>query len=146
MECCGCFRGYERVQILPTQPTPTPTLMSTATPHSNPHRSTFTPDSTLTPTLSVYRKTFFLFKCKIRRNMWATARGHDEQEYIFGIPFWPYNRKKIKPTKFANFLNFFVFYEFSGFPTKIVRLMSSQRNDSNGWFFYHKYNFSSSTR
>jgi hypothetical protein len=88
-------------------------------------------------------KNIFLYKCKIRRNMWANARGHDEQEYIFGIHFWPYNRKRIKPTKFENFS---VFCEFWGFPAKIVRPISSQRNDSDGWFFYHNYNFSSSTR
>jgi hypothetical protein len=75
--------------------------------------------------------------------MRANVRGHDEQEYIFGIDFWPYYRKKIKPTKFANF---FVFYEFSGFPVKTERPISSQRDDIDGWFFYHKYNFSSSTR
>ncbi len=37
--------------------------------------------------------------------------------------------KKLKPTKFANFL---VFYEFSGFPAKIVRPISPQRNDIDG--------------
>ncbi len=61
--------------------------------------------------------------------MWANTRAHDEQEYIFGIDFCPYNMKKIKPTKFANF---FVLYEFSGFPAKIVRPISSQRNDIDG--------------
>jgi hypothetical protein len=40
--------------------------------------------------------------------------------------------KKIKPTKFAKFVNFFVFYEFSGFPAKTVRPLSSQRNDIDG--------------
>jgi hypothetical protein len=77
-------------------------------------------------------KDIFLYKCKIRRNMWANVRAHDEQQYIFGIDFWPYNRKKMKPTKFANS---FVFYEFSGFATKIVRPISAQRNDIDGWFF-----------
>ncbi len=86
---------------------------------------------------------FFLYKCKIRRSMWANASAYDEQEYIFEIDFWPYNRKKLKP---MNFANFFVFYEFSGFPTKIVRPISAQGNDIDGWFFYHKYNFSSSKR
>jgi hypothetical protein len=75
--------------------------------------------------------------------MQTNARAHDEQEYIFGIHFWPYNMEKIKPTKFANF---FVFYEFSGFQAKTVRPISSQRNDSDGWFFYNEYNFSSFTR
>jgi hypothetical protein len=37
--------------------------------------------------------------------------------------------KKIKSTKFANFL---AFYEFSGFPDKTVRPISSQRNDIDG--------------
>ncbi len=80
-------------------------------------------------------KPFFLYKCKIRRNMWANARAHEEQEYIFGIHFWPYYRKKIKPTKFANFAIFSVFYEFSGFLAKTVRPISSQRNHIDGWFF-----------
>ncbi len=71
----------------------------------------------------------FLYKCKIRRKVWANARAHDEQEYIFGIHFWPYNRKKLKPTNFANF---FVFYEFSGFQAKIARPIASQRNGIDG--------------
>jgi hypothetical protein len=37
--------------------------------------------------------------------------------------------KKLKPTNFANF---WVFYEFSGFADKIVRPISSQRNDIDG--------------
>ncbi len=67
--------------------------------------------------------------------MWVNVRAHDEQEYIFGIHFWPYNREKNKPTKFGNFPNFFVFYEFSGFAAKTVRPISSQRDDIDGWFF-----------
>ncbi len=35
----------------------------------------------------------------------------------------------MKPTKFENFS---VFCEFSGFPAKIVRPISSQRNDIDG--------------
>jgi hypothetical protein len=67
--------------------------------------------------------------------MWTNARAHDEQEYIFGIDFWPNNRKKIKLTNFENFLNFFGFYEFSEFAAKIVRPISSQGNDSDCWVF-----------
>ncbi len=52
-------------------------------------------------------------------------------EFIFDHIIW----KKLKPTKFANFAIFLVFYEFLGFPAKIVRPISSQRNDRDGWFF-----------
>jgi hypothetical protein len=41
---------------------------------------------------------------------------------------------------------FFGFYEYSGFQAKIVRPISSHRNDIDDWFFYHKYNFSSSKK
>jgi hypothetical protein len=40
--------------------------------------------------------------------------------------------KKINPTKFAKFANLLVFYEFSGVPAKIMRPISSQRNDIDG--------------
>jgi hypothetical protein len=45
--------------------------------------------------------------------MWANARAHEEQEYIFGIHFWPYNRKKLKPTNFANFFGFLWIFRIS---------------------------------
>ncbi len=41
------------------------------------------------------------------------------------------NKKKYVG-EFDHFANFVNFYEFSGFPAKIVRPKSSQRNDSDG--------------
>ncbi len=41
---------------------------------------------------------------------------------------------------------FWFFTNFQDFQLKLWDLYRLQRNDIDAWFFYHKYNFSSSTR
>jgi hypothetical protein len=64
-------------------------------------------------------KQFLLDQYKIKRDIWANARDHDKQEYIFGIHFCPYNKEKKESTKFANFANFLVFTDFGNFQQKL---------------------------